>query len=761
MNYDPIHDTYPVLHGDPPSEPVVSEPLNFADFTTTIPASSMENQPLSTPTVPVPAPVFVAAPQKGTPYNSGPIGTSLVIPPGNLAVHPHLSNHLNIQLLVHQGPPSHVDNPQPLYNGIIKDESAASQPPSVRLSGLHLPLRDMDLEAETQPGALPADFRQTSTGFKHLKKADGEPFWRKDIQYDFLHELFTDEHRVFTNNFAHCEVANAANGPKLTFSELYVRTLAELLKSSKVLRERLIRDSDMGLAVSKVCLLVNAGRMNTTVNFVPDMRLALRTYHLIPSLQETPDGPRPLQDTPRLKTILKAVCDGEDHFQTLLDLLKTPPAARPNTNVIKLVFLMSTFFQNIPFHYDDLYEHDLFSEKLRFIKALPGPQNKFMEFFLNDDITPKNRSRRFLWLIYTYLETGFTAEELANNPFNPHVIPPIEYLPPNSTCDVDTESEIAYAVRMYHTRMMHLGGEVVTTPKRAQKAREKKARKLAALESRPLPGAGDDDANDLGMVDDEDGTDDEEPVAARVVLERIAKRKKPALPLAILEEHNPELGLPLGPLHPLGVDSLQRRWSVFSPIYTQPLNRENPTSVVRRRAIAAKSRTLVALVARSAEHYDQRRQELLGWMYQYFQHRKNEDGLLAIEYEDIRSDIMHSVETYLYQQTGKLLIIQHHADQMLDERNEQGEPELLRRESFVTAVGPLAGDLAPVDVGSIEKLGSGYVPVHDLNHANERTAFEYQMMSLVEMAVAQNASLRSVKDSEPKFDLYGKTIRWS
>lgn len=645
-----------------------------------------------------------------------------------------------------------------------------------------------DSESDQEPGTLPPHFRQTSRGFKHLKKADGEPFWRKDIQYDFLHELFTDENRVFTNNFPFCEVPNAANGPKLTFAELYVRTLAESLKLSKVLRERLIKDSDMGIAVSKVCLLVNAGRMNTTVNFVPDMRSALRTYHLIPSLQATPEGPpRPLQDTPRLKTILKAVCDGQDHLQTLLDLLKAPPAQRPNTNVIKLIFLMSTFFQNIPFHYDDSYVHDSFSEKLRFIKASPGPQNKFMEFFLNDEICPKNRSRRFLWLVYTYLETSFSQPELATNPFNPHLIPPIEYVPEAELArfDNDTDYEIEYAIRMYHTRMMHLNDEVNNTnPKRGNKSKRErqKIRKQLILEHnyRPLPDGvpEEDTADDLAMIDDShhdnhDSDEHENPEEARqgyhnrVILDRGVKRKKPAPSVGSLVEETRRLVEPskLSPEFPIdGLEALRRRYSVCTTdVPVHPLTRESVLSVARRKSTIVKSKSLVGQVARASPHkFDLRRAELLEWMYRYFQYRKSAgNGLLAMEWEDIRSDVVHGVEAYLYQQKGKTLVIHRHEEQMEDEYHESGEPELLKRENFVTGSDPLPGDLAPVDVGNIEKVGAGYVALHDFNNANERNTYEYLLLTMVDTVIAQNQVMRRSQPQRILFNLNSGSVSFA
>lgn len=637
--------------------------------------------------------------------------------------------------------------------------------------------------ADLEPGQLPPNFRQVSKGFKHLKKADGEPFWRKDIQYDFLHELFTDDTRVFTNSFPFCEVPNAANGPKLTFAELYVRTLAESLKSSKVLRERLIKDTEMGVAVSKVCLLVNAGRMNTTVNFVPDMRSALRTYHLIPSLQTDKDGQsKPLQDTPRLKTILKAVCDGQDHLQTLLDLLRDPPKERPNTNVIKLIFLMSTFFQNIPFHYDDSYDHDSFLEKLRFIKASPGPQNKFMEFFLNDEIFPKNRARRFLWLIYTYLETSFTAEELAQNPFNPKVIPPLEYIAEEdiASYDIDLEYEVEYAIKMYHTRMLHLHDDVNNAnPKRGNKSKRERLKIRKQLSSDELlrsAANGEDDVDDL-MVDDTLQGDDESAEEIEQLEEQPRpsnpqkpngdriKRKKPTPSVgSLVDENKKPLDAELrwtNPEFPIpDLAAAKKRYAICTTdVEVQPLTRDSLTSTAKRRVIANKSRGYISQVSKVTPDFAARREDYLKWMNRYFQYKKSTgNGLLGIEWEDLRSDLVNGVEAYLYQQEGKMLVNHHYDEQIEDERHENGEPELLKRENFVTGLDTLPGDSAPVDIGSIDKIGSGFVAVHDFDNANERKNYEHLLITLVDELIRQNGLMRRAGNHAIKFDLENESM---
>jgi len=93
---------------------------------------------------------------------------------------------------------------------------------------------------------------------KHLKKEDGVPLWRKDIQYDFLQLVFGDEQRVFT------QYSDKTKGH--TFAEIYIDAMAKSSKTSKILKEKLAQDQDSAISMAMVCLLVNVGRMNTTLN---------------------------------------------------------------------------------------------------------------------------------------------------------------------------------------------------------------------------------------------------------------------------------------------------------------------------------------------------------------------------------------------------------------------------------------------------------------------------------------------------------------
>lgn len=95
---------------------------------------------------------------------------------------------------------------------------------------------------------------------RHLKKNDGEPLWREDIQYDFLKAVFDNEDKVFTNSYEPQRLG------KQCFADLYIDTMARSSKTSKVLRDKLLSDRAAAKGMAMVCLLVNIGRMNTTLN---------------------------------------------------------------------------------------------------------------------------------------------------------------------------------------------------------------------------------------------------------------------------------------------------------------------------------------------------------------------------------------------------------------------------------------------------------------------------------------------------------------
>ncbi len=93
---------------------------------------------------------------------------------------------------------------------------------------------------------------------RHLKKEDGIPLWRKDIQLEFLRCVFEDTTPVFTK---------AYDGTKgHTFADIYIDAMARSSKTSKILKDKLLADHGAAMHMAMICLLVNVGRMNTTLN---------------------------------------------------------------------------------------------------------------------------------------------------------------------------------------------------------------------------------------------------------------------------------------------------------------------------------------------------------------------------------------------------------------------------------------------------------------------------------------------------------------
>lgn len=98
----------------------------------------------------------------------------------------------------------------------------------------------------------------TGNKIRHLKKDDGIPLWRRDIQFAFLRAVFEDTTPVFT------KASDLTKG--YTFADIYIDAMARSSKTSKILKDKLLTDRGAALNMAMVCLLVNVGRMNTTLN---------------------------------------------------------------------------------------------------------------------------------------------------------------------------------------------------------------------------------------------------------------------------------------------------------------------------------------------------------------------------------------------------------------------------------------------------------------------------------------------------------------
>ncbi|KAE8351913.1 hypothetical protein BDV28DRAFT_158353 [Aspergillus coremiiformis] len=270
---------------------------------------------------------------------------------------------------------------------------------------------------------------------RHLKKEDGIPLWRKDIQYQFLKLVFEDKTPVFTR---------WPDGQKgLDFAD---------------------NDKQAAISMAMVCLLVNFGRMNTTLNFFPEMRAQLRTYHSIPSLQahQDPNAYKQLQDAPRLKSILKGASEDVDQPNTL-DKIKRQRI--PRTNPVHLIFVLAQYAPKV--------------SELHFF-----PPRDFFDLVMRSTLSSKSRARAFLWLMWWYLESDFSHEAALNNPFGPGLdgegtgglpikVPTFESLTEEQANEenVDTQSEVEYgeAKRLERKRILEEDEPIPRITKRTKK----------------------------------------------------------------------------------------------------------------------------------------------------------------------------------------------------------------------------------------------------------------------------------------------------
>ena len=95
-----------------------------------------------------------------------------------------------------------------------------------------------------------------------IKRTDGEPLTRADIQYDVLHHIFHDKHEVFTDPYPSPDTPPA----KLCFRDLYVKTILNSPKATKALKDKMTDSSAFAEDFGMLALLVNVGRVNTTMS---------------------------------------------------------------------------------------------------------------------------------------------------------------------------------------------------------------------------------------------------------------------------------------------------------------------------------------------------------------------------------------------------------------------------------------------------------------------------------------------------------------
>nr|POF06853.1 ino eighty subunit 1 [Quercus suber] len=220
------------------------------------------------------------------------------------------------------------------------------------------------------------------------------------------------------------------------------------------------------------------------------MRAQLRTYHSIPALQarQDPSAYKQLQDAPRLKSILKGATEDEPQPSTLEDIRE---AARPRTNPVNLVFVLSQYAPK--------------ATERHFV-----PPQDFFDLIMRPSITSASRACAFLWLMWWYLESDFSADSSKNNPYGeggygpgddlrtgvPEKVPELETMTDAQTAleNVDTEEEERFGKAKQKERTAILA----TEPSPAMTALKRARKEKSALGGFSAPDSGDEAGSDIG-----------------------------------------------------------------------------------------------------------------------------------------------------------------------------------------------------------------------------------------------------------------------
>ncbi|SCV99968.1 LAFE_0B06502g1_1 [Lachancea fermentati] len=304
--------------------------------------------------------------------------------------------------------------------------------------------------------------KEPSKYVRHLKKPDGEFFNRKDIQFQFLHDLFSDQKQLFTNTFKstfnitpaeNSEALNVTDesyvarkfisNDKLTFSEYYLLTIASSTKCSKILRDKLLFDRNVAFSTCVLSLLVNTGRLNTTINFFLEMTSQLRTFHSIPCLQRDTRDPKSLQDTPRLKSILKNLPQGNENVSLTQFYETRTPGEKLDCNPVNLIFNLC---DNVT----------LINLKLINEYVSSKSQLSFFDILDNPNYDPMQRAQIFLWILYIHLETDMTEPAIQESLRIFGVHDRFELDMSLDQYDVDTPEEVRFGEEQREKRLEFL-----------------------------------------------------------------------------------------------------------------------------------------------------------------------------------------------------------------------------------------------------------------------------------------------------------------
>lgn len=227
----------------------------------------------------------------------------------------------------------------------------------------------------------------------------------------------------------------------LTFKELYIEALLNSPRCTKAVRDKVWQDEEFAENFACVNLLINIGRMNTTLAFYAQMQTVLRSYHPLPSLQGNDNSRRHMQDAPRMKSLLKSVLlpfEKASVGPAAAPISKTAAAAASSHYVPEQEQIeMSWTLEDVVKRWQEGYKSPTSIVNFLFIFCTQAseltamhfaqPHDAHSIFFPHKDypIPAKDRARAFLWLCWHYLEGGAVLppgnDRAVKNPFSDEI----------------------------------------------------------------------------------------------------------------------------------------------------------------------------------------------------------------------------------------------------------------------------------------------------------------------------------------------------
>ena len=201
---------------------------------------------------------------------------------------------------------------------------------------------------------------------------------------------------------------------------------------------------------------------------------------------------------------------------------------------------------------------------------------------------------------------------------------------------------------------------------------------------------------------------------------------------------------PAFPIPAPQLDALRRQATSPNP---EPLHR---TSMALHLSILNKSKPLIRLLRSNAKvlpaEFSHRANELRAAIARYFEYQKLANGVLGMEYENLRYDLANGIEALVNQQYGKAV----HAQ--LQTRN---PGERFAEQHTPSTLALVNGGAAAAAADAADDAGFGVVPIYDYNTVNQLSALERDVLALANAHLAA-AETRLLQRRPPRGSAYVK-----